>query len=106
VEVLGRVLVLGRITATDMPTFKTKPQVHPGIVHLETFFATLSAGSDGQIRFFDVFTNASHSSLLLAAKVTSSIKSAACIAFFCFLSGRYRLFDAAQASRDSKVACS
>jgi hypothetical protein len=38
-EVLARVLVLGRVTATHMAAGKTHPQVNPGVAHREALFA-------------------------------------------------------------------
>jgi hypothetical protein len=44
VEVLGRVLVLGRIAATHMPARQTQAQMHPRIAHLDAFFANMYVG--------------------------------------------------------------
>src|SRR5437763_11980824 len=39
VKVLGRVLVLGRVAAADMPACHAQAQVHPDIAHLQAFLA-------------------------------------------------------------------
>ena len=41
VIVLGRVLVLGLVTAADVPAGETYAQVHPGIAHCQTFFTAV-----------------------------------------------------------------
>ena len=44
VEVLGGMLVLGRIATSHVPTSQAKTQVHPGITSVHTFFAYMLAG--------------------------------------------------------------
>jgi hypothetical protein len=46
VKVLGGVLVLGGVTATDVAASEAQPKVDPGISHFQTLFATIAAGSD------------------------------------------------------------
>jgi hypothetical protein len=46
VEVLGRVLVFGRVTAADMTADEAFSQVDPGVAHLKAFFAAFAAGLD------------------------------------------------------------
>jgi hypothetical protein len=41
VEMFGRVLVLRRVAATDMPADQAQPQVNPRVVHLQTLFAAV-----------------------------------------------------------------
>lgn len=41
VEVLGGMLVLGGVTAADMPTLATESQMHPGITRCQAFFAAV-----------------------------------------------------------------
>src|SRR5262245_55560589 len=50
VEMLGGVLVLGRVATTDMAATAAKPQMQPDIVRCQALFATLGAwrhGMDG-----------------------------------------------------------
>jgi len=42
--VLARMLVLGVVTAADMAAVHTQSQVHPGIAHLQAFFAAFGIG--------------------------------------------------------------
>jgi hypothetical protein len=42
-KVLGGMLILGRITATDMSTLEAESEMHPRVTHFETFLATRSA---------------------------------------------------------------
>lgn len=45
--VLGRMLIFGTVTTTNMATGKTKPQVNPGIAHFKAFFTSFrSIGSN------------------------------------------------------------
>jgi len=44
-EVLGGVLVLGRITAADVAAGETFSEMDPAIAHLQAFLAALPAGS-------------------------------------------------------------
>jgi hypothetical protein len=46
VEMLGGVLVLRIVTATDMSTGETEAQVHPGITHFQAFLAPIGARRD------------------------------------------------------------
>ena len=47
VKVFCRVLVLGRITASDMAALEAEPEVNPAIAGFETFLAALGcAGCD------------------------------------------------------------
>src|SRR5258708_28741137 len=39
VEMLGRVLVLGRVATADVPAGETQAQMNPGIARLNTLFA-------------------------------------------------------------------
>jgi hypothetical protein len=39
-KMLRRVLVLRRVAATDMAANHTQSQMHPGVVHFQTFFAS------------------------------------------------------------------
>ena len=41
VEMLGRVLVLRVIATADMPAGPAQAQMHPGIAHLQAFFAAV-----------------------------------------------------------------
>jgi hypothetical protein len=50
-KMLGRVLVLGRIATTDVPTSQTQAEVDPGIALFQAFFAPRSFGLD----FMNVF---------------------------------------------------
>jgi hypothetical protein len=43
-EVLGRVLVLGRIAATDVSAFQAQAEMNPGVAHLQTFLAAFATG--------------------------------------------------------------
>src|SRR5438445_7018200 len=43
-KVLGRMLVLGRVTATYVPADHAKAQMHPAVTHLETFFTAGGVG--------------------------------------------------------------
>jgi hypothetical protein len=43
-KMLGGVLVLGAITAADVPTFKAKAEMDPSIAHFETLLAAGAAG--------------------------------------------------------------
>ena len=51
-KVLGRVLILGRVTATDVTADETFPQVNPGIAHLQAFLAAFAAGLDRSDFFY------------------------------------------------------
>ena len=42
-KVFGRVLVPGRIAAANVAADEALPKMHPGVSHLQTFFATLAA---------------------------------------------------------------
>jgi hypothetical protein len=44
VEVLGGVLVLGRIAAADMPADEAQAKMDPGISHLHAFLTDMSRG--------------------------------------------------------------
>src|SRR5215469_15766215 len=46
VEMLGSVLVLGRVAATHMPTGETESKMDPGITDLQTVFTSLGTGGD------------------------------------------------------------
>jgi hypothetical protein len=46
VEVLGGVLVLGRIAAANMPAFETEAQVYPRVSDFQTILTTICAGCD------------------------------------------------------------
>jgi hypothetical protein len=46
VEVLGGVLVLGRIAAADVTADQAQPQMDPGVSHLKALLATFAAGRD------------------------------------------------------------
>jgi enamine deaminase RidA (YjgF/YER057c/UK114 family) len=46
VKVLGRVFVLGRVAAADVPTGHTEAEVDPVIAHLEAFLAAVGVGLD------------------------------------------------------------
>jgi hypothetical protein len=80
-KVLGGVPVLGRIAAADMAALEAQTQVNPGIMHLETFFAALAAGSDFS-DLFQVRTGLGHNSpqdFLLAfsaSRTTASVANA------------------------------
>jgi hypothetical protein len=39
-KMLGGVLVFGGIAAADVAAFAAKTEMHPGVAHLEAFFAT------------------------------------------------------------------
>jgi len=43
-KMLGRMLVLGRIAAANLPANHAKPQMHPGVAHLYTLFAHMLGG--------------------------------------------------------------
>jgi hypothetical protein len=43
VKVFCRVLVLGRIAASDVAAHQAHPQVDPRVAHLQAFFATIRA---------------------------------------------------------------
>src|SRR5271154_6189100 len=45
-EVLGGMLVLGRVAAADVAADEALPQVDPGIAHLEAFLAAFAARFD------------------------------------------------------------
>lgn len=45
-EMLGGVLILRIVTATDMSTGETEAQVHPGITHFQAFLASIGAWRD------------------------------------------------------------
>jgi hypothetical protein len=45
-KVLCGVLVFGRIAATDMAAGETNAQMNPLVAHLQTFFASVTAGCD------------------------------------------------------------
>src|SRR5262249_32640982 len=45
-KVLGRVLVLRRITAAHVPALHAQAKVHPSVVHLEALFAAVCAWAD------------------------------------------------------------
>src|SRR6267143_2566485 len=47
VEMLGRVLVLGRVAAADVTAAHAEAQVHPDIAHRKALLAALRAGRDG-----------------------------------------------------------
>jgi hypothetical protein len=63
VEVLGGVLVLRRVAASDVAALQAKAQMDPGVMHLKALLAALAAGCDSEICFLDVLTNASHEPL-------------------------------------------
>jgi hypothetical protein len=44
VKMLGSVLVLRRVTASDVSANQALPEMHPGIAHFQTLFAALAAG--------------------------------------------------------------
>ena len=46
VEVFGGVLVLGRITAANMPAFETEAQVYPCVTDSQTVLTTVRTGGD------------------------------------------------------------
>ena len=39
-EVLGSMLIFGRIATTDVPATQTQAKVHPPVAHLQTLFTT------------------------------------------------------------------
>jgi hypothetical protein len=43
-SVFGGVFVPGRIAAADVAAGQAQAQVHPGVAHLQTFFATFGVG--------------------------------------------------------------
>ena len=45
-EVFGGVLVLGIITAANMPTFETEAQVYPRVSDSQTILTAIGAGGD------------------------------------------------------------
>jgi len=45
-KVLGRVLVLRRVTTTDMAADEAFPQMNPGIAHFKALLAAFAAGFD------------------------------------------------------------
>jgi len=45
-EVLGGVLVLGRVTAANMTADEAFPQMNPGIAHLQALLAAFATGFD------------------------------------------------------------
>lgn len=42
-KMFGRMLILRRVAATDMPTLKAEAQMHPGIPYFQAILASLSA---------------------------------------------------------------
>jgi hypothetical protein len=44
VKVFRGVFAFRRIAAAYVPALQAQPQMHPGVVHLQTFFATLGLG--------------------------------------------------------------
>jgi hypothetical protein len=50
-KMFGSVFVLGRVAAADVAARQTKPQVDPGITHLDALFATLGF----RFRWMNVF---------------------------------------------------
>jgi hypothetical protein len=46
VEVLGGVLVLGGVAATNVPTNEADPQMHPGVSTCQAFLTAMRAGCD------------------------------------------------------------
>src|SRR4029077_1589989 len=46
VKMFGRMLVLRRVTAADVPADHAQAQVHPPVAHLQTLFATLRVRLD------------------------------------------------------------
>jgi hypothetical protein len=44
VKVLGRVLILGGIAATDVAAGQAETKMNPGVAHLEAFFAPRGPG--------------------------------------------------------------
>ena len=55
-KMLGRVLVLGRVTTTDMAADETFPQMNPGITHLQALLAAFTTRLD-LANFFYVRTS-------------------------------------------------
>src|SRR5580698_3645868 len=43
-KMLGSMLVLGGVTAAHVAANEALPQMHPGVAHFQTLFATLAAG--------------------------------------------------------------
>src|ERR1700746_3514369 len=46
VKMFGGVLILRRVAAAYVAALETQAQMHPGVMHLETFLAALAAGSN------------------------------------------------------------
>ena len=61
VEVLRRMLVFGRIAATDVPAFQAQAQMHPGIAKLDALFANMSV-CGGELDLFYMRATLSHGS--------------------------------------------
>lgn len=47
VKVLGRVLILGRVTTADVAALHAQPKVDPAIAQLQAFFAAMGMRCDG-----------------------------------------------------------
>jgi hypothetical protein len=45
VKVFGGVLVLGRVTAANLPALQAEPQMDPSVPHFDTFFAHVLVGA-------------------------------------------------------------
>jgi hypothetical protein len=45
-KMFGRVLVFGRVAATDVPANHAQPKVHPSVSHLQALFAALGVRLD------------------------------------------------------------
>jgi hypothetical protein len=65
-EMLGGVLVLGRIAAADMATGEAQTEVNPFVVHLKALFTAFRLGLD-LLNFIDVRTGFSHDSSPLSS---------------------------------------
>jgi hypothetical protein len=63
VKMFGCMLVLGRITTTNVSTFQAKPQMNPGVAHFDAFFAHVCIGV-GNPYLLEVCTCRGHCFLL------------------------------------------
>jgi hypothetical protein len=45
-KMFGRMLVLGRVAAADVPADHTQPKMHPSVPHLQALFAALGVRLD------------------------------------------------------------
>lgn len=62
VEVLGRVLVLGGVTATDMSAHQAEAQMQPSVPNCQTFLTAISTGCD-LVDLIDMDTSLTHGNL-------------------------------------------